>query len=96
MNILQFNQVTEKELMLQMLLAECVRRLSKNGKHKVSITNAQLGMLVDKEMEVDFSESNENRFILKYQKMPDEDIFVKANVVVPRESLVVKDGGTVE
>jgi hypothetical protein len=77
--------------MLQMLLAECIRRLSKNGKHKVSITNAQLGMLVDKEMEVDFSESNENRFILKYQKMSDEDIDVMVNVVVPTEKVVVKD-----
>jgi len=88
---LQFNQVTEKELMLQMLLAECIKRLSKNGKHKVSITNAQLGRLVDAEMEVDFSESNEDRFILKFQKMSDEDIEIKANVVVDRDKLVVKD-----
>jgi hypothetical protein len=48
-------------------------------------------MLVDKEMEVDFSESNENRFILKYQKMSDEDIDVMVNVVVPTEKVVVKD-----
>ena len=88
---MQFNQVTEKELMLQMLLAECIKRLSKNGKHKVSITNAQLGRLVDAEMEVDFSESNEDRFILKFQKMSDEDIEIKANVVVDRDKLVVKD-----
>jgi hypothetical protein len=86
----QFNEVTEKELILQMLLAECIRRLSKNGKHKVSITNRQLEMLVDNEMEVDFSESNDIRFILKYQKMQD-DIEVIANVVVPREKLVVTD-----
>jgi hypothetical protein len=83
--------VTEKELMLQMLLAECVRRLSKNGSHKVTITNAQLGRLVDKEMEVDFSLSDEDKFILKYQKMAEDDIEVKVNVVVPREKLVVQD-----
>lgn len=89
---MQFNQVTEKELMLQLLLAECVRRLSKNGKVKIHITNAQLGMLVDKEMEVDFSESNDNSFILKYQKMSEEDVVVKANVVIPRDKMVIKDG----
>lgn len=88
---MQFNEVTEKEMMLQLLLAECVKRLSKNGKHKVSITNAQLGRLVDAEMEVDFSESNDNRFILKFQKMSEDDIEVKVNVVVPREKLVIKD-----
>lgn len=88
---MQFNQVTEKELMLQMLLAECVRRLSKNGSHKVTITNAQLGRLVDKEMEVDFSLSDEDKFVLKYQKMAEDDIEVKVNVVVPREKLVVQD-----
>lgn len=77
--------------MLQMLLAECVRRLSKNGSHKVTITNAQLGRLVDKEMEVDFSLSDEDKFVLKYQKMAEDDIEVKVNVVVPREKLVVQD-----
>jgi hypothetical protein len=91
LSILQFNQVTDREFMLQMLLAECVRRLSKNGKHKMSITNAQLGRLVEGEFEVDFSESNEDRFILKFQKMSEEDIFVKANVVVPLEKMVGKN-----
>lgn len=77
--------------MLQMLLAECVRRLSKNGKHKVSVTNPQLERLVDGEFEVDFSESNENRFILKFQKMSAEDVVVKTNVIVPTDKLVIKD-----
>jgi hypothetical protein len=87
---MQFNEVTEKELILQMLLAECIRRLSKGGKHKVSITNKQLERLVEGEFEVDFSESNDVRFILKFQKALD-DIEVITNVVVPREKLVIKD-----
>lgn len=74
-----------------MLLVECVKRLSKNGKHKVSITNAQLERLVEGEFEVDFGESNENRFILKFQKMSEEDIEVKANVIVPLDKLAVKE-----
>lgn len=74
-----------------MLLVECVKRLSKNGKHKVSITNAQLERLVEGEFEVDFCESNENRFILKFQKMSEEDIEVKANVIVPLDKLAVKE-----
>lgn len=77
--------------MLQMLLVECIKRLSKNGKHKVSITNAQLERLVEGEFEVDFSESDENRFILKFQKMSNEDIEVKANVIVPMDKLAVKN-----
>lgn len=88
---MQFNPITEKEFMLQMLLVECIKRLSKNGKHKVSITNAQLERLVEGEFEVDFSESDENRFILKFQKMSNEDIEVKANVIVPMDKLAVKN-----
>jgi hypothetical protein len=42
-------------------------------------------------MEVDFSLSDEDKFILKYQKMAEDDIEVKVNVVVPREKLVVQD-----
>jgi hypothetical protein len=85
------NEITDKEFILQLLLAECVRRLSKGGKHKVSITNAQLGRLIDGKYEVDFSESNDVRFILKFQKMQDDSIDVIENIIVPREMLVEKD-----
>lgn len=74
-----------------MLLVECIRRLSKNGKHKVSITNAQLSRLVEGNHEVDFSESNEVRFILKFGETSEEELFLNENIILPREVLIEKD-----
>jgi hypothetical protein len=80
---------TEREVILSMLLVECIKRLSKNGKHKVSITNPQLNRLVEGNFEVDFSESNNDRFILKLTKgepiVGFEEIVVSENVEVPKD-----------
>lgn len=83
---------TEREAILSLLLVECIKRLSKNGKHKVSITNTQLNRLVEGNFEVDFSESNNDRFILKLVKGEPliglEEIIVEENVEVPKEAYI--------
>jgi hypothetical protein len=82
---------TEREAVLSLLLVQCIKRLSKNGKQKVHITNAELNRLVEGNFEVDFSESNSDRFILKLVKGEPlvglEEIVVEENVELPKELL---------
>lgn len=79
-------EASNKETVLTLLFLEAMRRLSKNGKSKVVITNEQLNRLVEKNLEVDYSESNENRFILKL--VEGEDIM---NFIEVKEGVELED-----
>ncbi|MER2007933.1 MAG: hypothetical protein ABS939_10850 [Psychrobacillus sp.] len=56
---------TEREAILIMLLTETVRRLTKNGKNPIHITNGQIERNLEAGYEVDYSSSDSNKFILK-------------------------------
>lgn len=91
---------TEREAVLSMLLVECVKRLSKNGKHKIHVTNPQLERLIDGNFEVDFSESKNDRFVLKLVKgealIGLEEIVVEENVEVPKSFFLPLDPSDTE
>ena len=54
-----------KETVLTLLLIECVRRLTKNGKAPIHITEGQLSRVLEENLEVDYSDSTSDKFVLK-------------------------------
>jgi|AntDeeMinimDraft_5_1070356.scaffolds.fasta_scaffold68350_2 hypothetical protein len=57
-----------RETILIMLLTECVRRLTKNGKNPIHINNRQIEKILDNKYEVDYGSSDGDKFILKLVK----------------------------
>jgi hypothetical protein len=76
---------TSKEAVLTLLLIECIRRLSKNGKAPIHITNHQLEKNYLEGLEVDYSKSNKDKFILRLNK--EEEIVLEENVEVVKEDV---------
>lgn len=55
----------EREAILIMLLTETVRRLTKNGKNSIHITNGQIERNLESGFEVDYSSSDSDKFVLR-------------------------------
>lgn len=74
---------TEREAVLTLLLIECVRRLTKTGRNPIHITNGQIERNLESSFEVDYSESDSNKFVLKLSV--GEEIVLEENVELPVE-----------
>jgi hypothetical protein len=74
---------TEREAVLTMLLIECVRRLTHTGKNPIHITNGHIQRNLESGFEVDYSDSESEKFVLRLTK--EEDIILEENVPVPTE-----------
>lgn len=74
-----------REAILTMLLIEAVRRLTKNGKAPIHITNGQIKRNMEAGYEVDYSDSFDasDRFILRL--VEGGEITVEENVELPKE-----------
>lgn len=73
----------EKEQVLTLLLIECVRRLTKNGKNPIHITNGQLQRVLEDNFEVDYSASTNDKFVLKL--IEGEELVVESEVAFTPE-----------
>ncbi|WP_458458694.1 hypothetical protein [Pseudobutyrivibrio sp.] len=62
------NKELGDDVVVKLLLIECIRRLSKNGTQKVHITDTQLKNAMVDDLRIDFSNSDKNKFVLKLEK----------------------------
>lgn len=74
---------SEKEVVLTMLLIEAVRRLTKNGKNPIHFTNPQLQRNLMESLEVDYSKSDSDKFVLRLVK--GEEVVLENEMAVSTE-----------
>jgi hypothetical protein len=72
-SMMEVIRLENKEQVLTLLLIECVRRLTKNGKNNIHITNGQLKKIVAEGLEIDFSGSDSDKFVFRLVEAVEQD-----------------------